>query len=133
MKTSDYMGGFGDDIKNPYMYKKMLDVLNKASDEKYRSISIQTFKFLAGRVEFLSAKYGVKYWDKTEDTLMLSKIIKNLENQLDYVPEDKKMLANRIYHNILKIQEFEEGEKSDNNVYEIKKYIDFVLRDLNKM
>ena len=127
------MGGFGDDIKNPYMYKKMLDVLNKASDEKYRSISIQTFKFLAGRVEFLSAKYGVKYWDKTEDTLMLSKIIKNLESQLDYVPEDKKMLANRIYHNILKIQEFEEGEKSDNNVYEIRKYIDFVLRDLNKM
>ncbi len=112
----------------------MLDIINKASDEKYNQINIQTYKYFAKQVSYLTAKYGVKYWDKAKDVLTISELIKYLDKQLYYIPENKQLKASSIFNNFLEIKQIEEeGEKTEENAKYIKKLIDSTMKMIDEL
>lgn len=88
----------------------MMDILKKSSDDKFRHISIETFKYLAKQVSYISAKNGVKLWDKTKDIETLSYIIDQLDKHLSVMPNDVQHLANDIFGDILEIKQYEDEE-----------------------
>lgn len=122
------------EIKNPYIYKSMMDALNHASDEKYNHITIETFKFLARRVSNLTARFGLKDWDRVKDIMLLSELINELKEHINVMPENSQNLANSIFSEILQIKQYEDREnKNEYTLKLIMSEVDWVMKKLNEM
>lgn len=124
----------GIDIKNPYLYKEMTNTLNKVSDEKFRHITIETYKYFAKQVYYITAKNGLQYWDREKDIELLSYLVGQLVEHDKLTPNDLQSKFDEIFSKILQIKRYEdEGEKNTATANIIKEEIDWVLKEVDKI
>lgn len=121
-------------IKNPYIYGEMLNTLNRFSDEKFNSISIETFKYLARQVSYVTAKSGLQYWDRAKDIEWLNYLVDQISAHMDVVPENSQALAGDIFRKILKIKQYEEDSpKNEETAKDIVRDVNWILKKIDQV